>query len=482
MTHDDEALERRLDWALCECVGGEEPPDVAAQVFARWQVAAMPRSDGGPSLDASTPRAMGWTAAAALLLGAAVVVALFFMREPAKSRDGAAMPMPSPDDYVQVSELADIERLPGSTIAVHGLHLGDDEVRALERLEGLQALRLSVTEACVYGLGLKTAHAGTPRSITDASFRVFASLPELRVLRLEGTYGITGSGLSELARAPRLESLVLHCLDTEDKHLGVLPQIPTLRSLELSFNHGFHERGVRAVANCRKLRALSLRGCQQLGEDVLTALASLPELEELDLGLIDGINWRSDLLEKDTRAQRLSSRARELARGGRLGATDAVIQALAGLPKLATLRLDGAPCTATGIAALGACASLRRLGLFGTGRLEDELAEALPPQLEAIEVCGEFSDAFCRRLVARLRVLRELRVPACYEITDVGVAALCTLPELRILELRQCRGLSAACFESLVSVRHLEVLDLRHCDFADAPFVARLRGALCRGS
>jgi hypothetical protein len=49
---------------------------------------------------------------------------------------------------------------------------------------------------------------------------------------------------------------------------------------------------------------------------------------------------------------------------------------------------------------------------------------------------------------------------------------------LRVLDMRQMRGLTAACIDSLANATGLEDLDLRHCDFVTAEHVERLRRAL----
>ena len=470
MNRNDEALDRRLEAALLEHFGTEAPPDLTGSVLARHRA-------GGERAESAfaAPRATHTTrfaTLAAALLGSIVIVAVFLLRD--HGTDDTATPPQAPPDWVDVSTRAELDALPVTTSAIAASGFDDEDVVGLLRFTELRALRLRNPEACVHGLGLKVQHDPHPETITDAAFATLVELSELRVLRFEGCYRVTGSELLELVTLPHLEELALSYLDIEDAELGALPHLPNLRRLDLSFDHGFGQAGIRAIVNCRKLRSLSLRGCQQLDGILLASLGELTQLEELDLGTIDGINWRSDQIAKDARAQRIFDHAHRVAKGVGTGVTDVTLTGLARLPMLRILSLDQAWCTSAGIAELSAIATLRVLGLFGCTQLGDELADALPTNLESIEVCGDFTDRFCERLATRLRNLSTVRIPACYEIHDRGVAALCGLPRLRTLELRQCRGLTTDCIDALASARGLTALDLRHCDFVDAPFVARL--------
>jgi hypothetical protein len=107
----------------------------------------------------------------------------------------------------------------------------------------------------------------------------------------------------------------------------------------------------------------------------------------------------------------------------------------------------------------------------------DALADMLPP-LHALVACGEFGDEFCAKLRERMPELQRLELPACYQITDRGVAELCAIASLRHLDIRQCRGLTAAAMQSLLAAKQLEYLDVRHIDWMTADYVQQLRNAL----
>src|SRR5262249_30325629 len=91
---------------------------------------------------------------------------------------------------------------------------------------------------------------------------------------------------------------------------------------------------------------------------------------------------------------------------------------------------------------------------------------------------GDYTDVFCRALRARLPKLAWLELPACYRITDAGLAELVQIPSLRHLDIRQSRGLTEAAMTSLRAASQLEFLDLRHIDWVAQRHVADLRARL----
>ncbi|MFO1054059.1 MAG: hypothetical protein U1F36_17725 [Planctomycetota bacterium] len=470
MKLDDEVFERRLAGVLRERAGVDAAPSLVRAVLARRSHGEVPHDPA----EGVTHASAHWLTAAAILLGAVVIASIAWLRGAEEPQQIAPLPYQEPE-WREVSSLDEVAKLPADTRAVHLMLADDAMVEGLLRCPNLECLRISVAEVCVYGLGVKMASTPRPPGVTDAAFVSFAKFPELRVLRLEGTWSVTGIRLGLLRRLEHLEELALSFIDVEDDVLSYLPSMLTLRTLDLSFNHGFRPGALRTVANCAHLRRLSLRGCQQLDGESLSMLVSLRELEELDLGLIDGINWRSDLLPKDERQKRLWDRAQGFAKAEGRGVTDFALRAIARLPRLRVLDVAGAPCTPEGVGELSRAKSLRVLDLFGVHGEDEAFAQALPVQLTSLEVCGDFGDAFCKRLADRCVHLESLIIPACYPITDQGLAALCTLPELRRLDISQSRGLTARCFDALARATRLEFLDIRHCDFVDQDFLARLR-------
>jgi hypothetical protein len=477
--NDDDGV---MDWALGEGVGAERVPDLVAGVRARLAAGQVADSRVVPS---SSSR---WWAAAIVLLGAMVVVGVAtWPREhgdtaPANSQDRV---LPKP---VSVNSLADVAALPATTRAVEAVGVDDAVIAALaDRVRDLEVLIVREPWNEAFGLGLKMTAPKPALHVTAGAWDSVLRLKKLRRIEFSGAVLVGRVGPERMAdfatgleSLPALEALTLRCLDTKDAVLQVLGKARSLRRLDLSFNHGFGEDGVRTIATLKTLRSLSLRGCQQLHGNVLAQLAALPELEELDVSAIDGINWRASSAEPDDdEARATRRRAKRIGDRIGMGPNDTALEAFADMPKLRVLDISGGHYfTGQGLATLGRCTTLRELDASGLREGGGEWVRALPVQLECLEVCGEHTDAFCTAVAERLTALRHLNIAACDRITDAGLAAVAGMPSLRILDMRQMRGLTAACIDSLATSTQLEELDMRHCDFVTAEHVARLQRSL----
>lgn len=459
-----------IDWALGERLGGERPPDLRAAVRAKLSGSAL------------RPRPQRLLQAALMLLGLAAVLGVAFWPKQTLGPTPIVAPTIQEPQPAQVSSLADVAALPAGTRAVEAIGVGDAVIEALTRLRELEVLVVRESWNEAYGLGLKTMPPVAPEQITHASWRQFAKFTKLRRLELSGTVllgqvdkaGSAGS-LVLLECLPLLESLTLRCFDARPELLAQLPRLLNLRKLDLSFNHGFLADGIESVLQCRMLRSLSLRGCQQLQGTWLARLHQLAELEELDLGLIDGMNWRSGpgfLSDEEQQLIRKSAESRAA------GVDDQALAGIAKAPKLRILDISSSRWTGRGLAELGKCTTLRELNMFGGQEHGSGFVADLPKDLERLEVCGEFTDAFCAAVREHLPKLRHLCVAACYQITDRGLADLCAMPSLRVLDMRQMRGLTVASAATIGQAVQLEQLDLRHNDWLTVSHVLLLRNTL----
>ncbi|HEX6812333.1 MAG TPA: hypothetical protein VF384_11965 [Planctomycetota bacterium] len=485
--HDEDDGDRDdpvMDWALGERLGGERKPDLVAGVRERMSM-------GHVVVEPERPQ---WTrvwVAAAALLGIAVVVALATWPKGPESRAAPAQ-QPAEVAPVQVSTVADVEGLPVTTRAVEVVNGNDDVIAALKRLRDLEVLVVREPWNEAFGLSPKMAAPVNPHRVTPASWASVFALSKLRRIEISGAGLMTripAAGLAGFANGleskPLLEALAFRFVDTSSELLAILDKARNLRSLDLSFNHGFDERWIDAVLKLRGLRALSLKGCQQVQATEIARLQELPELEQLDVGRIDGINWRNDGGVDDTDTypifkERLAvqgARWALLSRGG-LGPTDDALEGLAKCPRLRVLDIASGRWSSAGLTKLGECRTLRVLNAFGGQDANATWVAAMPRELERLEVCGNYTDAFCAEVATHLPQLRHLTIAACDRISDQGIAAISAMRSLRVLDMRQMRGLTAACVDSLANATWLEEIDLRHCDFVTAEHVERLRGAL----
>jgi hypothetical protein len=466
-----------MDWALGERLGGERPPDLVDGVRARLEAGGFVRDVASP-----VPRLRGWLLAAALL-GVTVVLALATMRrEPGLGVAGAQEAVePNPEP---VWSLADVAKLPAKTRAVEMFDVGDATVAALTRLRDLEILIVREPFHENSGLGLKSMPPVDPRRVTAEVWQHLLSFTKLRRLELSGTLlagRVAPEQIAEgLERLPLLSSLTLRFLDTDTALLAVLPRIRSLQCLDLSFNHGFVDGWLEPVLQCRSLRTLSLRGCQQVRSVDLARLHELPELEQLDVGSIDGMSWRNAGVFLDDAERDVIARAQRVANRIGMGPTDDALEGLGMCPKLKVLDISGGHWSSAGLGGLGACRTLRVLKATGGQEPAAGWVAAMPRELERLDVCGDYRDDFCAAVAAHLTSLRHLNLAACYQITDRGLAAVAAMPSLRVLDMRQMRGLTVASIDTLLGAQQLEELDVRHCDFVTAEHVVRLRRSLPR--
>lgn len=472
-----------MDWALAERLGSAEPPDLLAGVRARLSAQPAPRT-----------RTANWLTAATVLLAAAVVVGVAVWARTQRTVEPVPTHMVDPEQdpavepaVVFVHDVASAKALPNDTRAVEVVGGDDDVIAALASLRELQVLRVREPWNESFGLSQKLVAPEAPRHVTAASWPQLLGFPKLRRLELSGTVRLgrvdpaqRPAFAAAIEALPLLTSLTMRCMDTDDELLASLPRARWLRTLDLSFNHGFVDDGVVALLGCRTLRRLTLRGCQQLHDSVLARLAELPELEELDLSSIDGTNWRNGTETEDDVDRAVRARAQRHADRLGMGPGEATLLALGTASRLRSLDVGGGHWRSSQLALLGGAnaaggGSLRVLRAFG-GQLDGvDFVAGLPRGLESLELCGEYPDALLSAIAEHLPGLQRLSLAACDRITDRGIASLATMPKLRALDLRQMRGLTAASLETLVGMTWLEELDLRHGPLAEVATRERLR-------
>lgn len=478
----DDAGDPVMEWALAERLGGERPPDLVAAVRARLAVGEVPVAESGAFRERSLPSQL--LVAAMVLLGVFVVVAVAVWPRGGDATDVAVRTAPQGRELARVYSQTDAEALPATTRGVEVFDADDTTIHALTRLRDLEELVVREPFHENHGLGLKRTPPTAPKHVTAAAWADLLSFSKLQRLELSGTL-LAGRVRAEqiadgLERLPLLSTLALRYLDTDTSLLAVLPRIRGLQCLDLSFNHGFDEGWIDAVLQCRSLRVLTVTGCQQVHGRELARLGELPLLEQLDAGGIDGINWRNSASFLDDTEREVLARAQRRADRLGMGPTDEALAGIAKCAKLRVLDVSGGNWTATGLAELGACTDLKVLNAFGGNNKDAAFVAALPAGLERLEVCGDYTDAFCTAVADNLKHLRHLVIAACYQITDRGLAKVAAMPSLRVLDMRQMRGLTVATIDTLLAATQLEDLDVRHCDFVTAQHVVQLRRSLPR--
>ncbi|HCN27971.1 MAG TPA: hypothetical protein DIT64_04135, partial [Verrucomicrobiales bacterium] len=155
-------------------------------------------------------------------------------------------------------------------------------------------------------------------ALTDEDVQALAQMKSLTELRHSGVKDAT---VAKLTQIPRLTRLAPAPYNDTGKNLGVLAALKNLRALELySTSSPLNDEGLAAVATIPQLEELNLSDLSQITDAGMAEVAKLGKLTKLDLD--------------------------------RTKITDAGLEPLKALKKLETLDLTGTKATPAGIAAL----------------------------------------------------------------------------------------------------------------------------------
>jgi Leucine-rich repeat (LRR) protein len=267
-------------------------------------------------------------------------------------------------------------------------------------------------------LGDVFAAASQDAAPGGAFTRLDAKLEALAVfLKAGGTADFKPDGTNEL---------VLYGAANRDELLARLADVPFVNAVTFK-NLLATDAGLRHLAKLPNLRSVTVRETIFVGEPVLKRLCELKNLEAI-----------------------------QIEQNHNVYVTDAGLAHLGGLPKLRSLKLQGAAeITDAGAGRLKALVGLRELDLAGSG-LSDAGLTSLKA-LGQLQVLGlsrtKITDAGLARLVGLIR-LRKLDLSTT-AVDGTGLSALRGMTELRELDLSDTRVTDAG-------LNHLPALaDLR---------------------
>ena len=235
----------------------------------------------------------------------------------------------------------------------------DAGLAQLAACEGLYALNLDSNQLLVTGAGLAPL-ASLPHfsalsfDAKDADMPFIAALPRLRHLVCQDTiagddgfsalggsrslehiwgrrcHNLGRRGFVALSNIPTLRSLSVSCLNVDDTGIAALPRFPALTDL---MPMDIPDEGYRHIARCPRLESLVLMYCRETGDRATEHIAAMP------------------LRKYFASYNRITDRTPELLSGmvtleevtfdSCAGLTNAGIAALAGLPRLKSLRISG---------------------------------------------------------------------------------------------------------------------------------------------
>jgi hypothetical protein len=450
----DEAV---LDALLAEQLGAERAPDLTARVLAAHgdRSAAAARARAAASTASGRRERSPWLAAAGLLLGCAVVVAITWLRTvptPAPAPGPAPGPAPAPvqpqePSIIEVDSIAELRRLLPSvtTLRVESWFLASDSTLDLR------------------GAPPWTADAATLRDVVDALMkdekmevtrpagwkwqnRLLFADKDGRAIAMavnrytRGTVGMRGlTGDLFVARTAPLAHALAAAEQAACEHLGILR-----RRAELAPDSPFRASSSVIVAGYPV-------PTEELNGNDLVVIASFAALRRLDLGhvaaridrkLLEAISRNSqieELILDGTRVDdeelrvlaNMNLRALSVRRGAGLRGRAFGGALFAEVPQWFTSleRLDLSDCKALHddlLADLGRLPRLRELALRGVPLPASAAAfQALVAggRLEVLDLAEHDLKPDALRAIAGATALRELKLSLC-EIDDADLAIL----------------------------------------------------------
>jgi len=248
-------------------------------------------------------------------------------------------------------------------LSVSGSFTGEG-LRALEGLDGLFAFSIFGDAPGLVPDDLR--HLATlPRLgmlgcdgtlADDVGMAHIGSLPELRMAMVQGTVAtdagfealsrsrtlehlwgrecpnLTGRGFVAMAGMPALRGLAVSCRHVDDRALSSLPSFPALRHL---MPMDVSDAGFRHVGRCQELEKLWCMYCRDTGDDATRHIQALAlrhyyagktRITDVSLEILSGMTTLESIELWET-----------------AGVTNAGVRALATLPHLRSLTIDGAP-------------------------------------------------------------------------------------------------------------------------------------------
>ena len=253
----------------------------------------------------------------------------------------------------------------------------DDGLAKLVGLDGLFGLNVDASELAITARGLAPLIGGLPNlgwlafDANDDAMAYIAEMPRLRFLGCQDTHAgddgfsalsrsrsieyiwgrrchnLRGRGFTALSTMPALRSLSVSCKNVDDSAIAHLPIFPSLVEL---MPMDIPDDGYRHIGRCERLESLVLMYCRETTDVATEHLAGLPSLKKY--------------FASYTRV------------------TDRTPEVLAGISSLETIQLSGiAGLTNAGVAALARLPRLRELGLDGLRNVTPDVGTLFPPHV-----------------------------------------------------------------------------------------------------
>lgn len=339
--------------------------------------------------------------------------------------------------------------------------VSDEIIRSIENAGGKVERDAGGT---IVGVNL----AAERTSVTDDVVRQALLIPNLKSLSVAGG-SLAGEAFSGLAKQQRLETLFLKDVPLTDGELETLvSSVPKLRRLTLRRLNQVGEPGILAVLRLLQLQSLALIEMSP-SRAVIERIAESPTLRALDL------RQCGNLTQEDYMILGTMTRLTDLKIGG-FAVDDSVLEILPRLPQLRGLSLEGTSVTGDGFAKLAShdawAAQCELLVLARNSAIYDAALDSLRAfrglkrlTVSDMMVTGGFLNALAETETIRTR-LESLSLPKTY-LTAQNVRVLSRFPNLKQLDLSYNVVLPEI-LDAVSELKSLEHLNLTGCQLDDA--------------
>ncbi|GMH37025.1 hypothetical protein BSKO_04898 [Bryopsis sp. KO-2023] len=296
---------------------------------------------------------------------------------------------------------------------------------------------------------LEPKRYGTVEEISRSIRARFSDVTSLKLTHVR--MSVTDESLSRINSLSKLTRLDLSwCNELTDKGLGAVGKMSGLTDLNLACCKKITDRGIGALLWLRALNTLNLRACEKVTNAGIELLGSISSLTHLDL-------WGCENITKDGLIPFVK---RRVSKEG-----------------VRHLSLNG--CTEVDSECLEKIIPTMNLTYLNVSRcqISDECLSCLKSSPNLTTLCVNQCDITDEGLarIACLTSLTSLRLGGNDRITDLGVAMLTQLTNLRSLDVHECRhGITE---EGLISLQPLT--SLTHMDVSENERLPSVLARLC---
>ncbi len=266
--------------------------------------------------------------------------------------------------------------------------------------------------------------------LTAVGLDAVLALPALRRLDVVGVDDLPADALRSLAKGRKLQTLSLVGCAVGDDVLAALPSLPELRALYLIAVRGFGDAGMRGIVGCRRLTSLTLSSCKHLTTEQLALVGELRTLNRLALANLPNLR-------------------------------DRAVMPLQHLQGLQDLDLTSGPFSSMALQALVQLPTLRHLVLSEcTGLISSALLH-VPTGVQDLNLSGCRFDAATPALLRdRFPALRKLVLRDADWLDDDGFRALLAAPSLQHLAAKGCTKMTPVHADAIRAAKRLRFLDI----------------------